>query len=1037
MAISTTGDILDQIASVGDYTVGNTAAGSMTVDGSSVFTIGPISGQEQQLFFGRTSGVTGNGTFSDFAVVEVIASGSSTVGGAINIGRTGIGVVNLTTGATLRLSDTVGTTQGVGAAGAEILRIGADAGNGTLAVDNSTVDLSGTTVLVNVGRGGATGNLSLANFSALSAASSITQGAAFLNVGRDAGSIGTFTLDTSSATFTGGGAALFGSDTFGAGAAVGRDGGTGTLTLTNNSGLTFNGVTGGVGLPTAGDASMTVGRDGGTGTVNVQSGSSLTLFGGSEGVFLSIGRGLTANSNGSVTVTGTGSSLSLTSAIGQASLQVGRQAGGDGDLTITNNATGSITATSAFLNVGMKFLGDSGTTGGVGDVTVSNGAVFDIASTGTGANNNAGLNVGNYGGTGTVTVDGGTLRFTSATGVFANIGFDGGSGSTPSGGSGTLRVQNGGLLEWVKSSDFSMLIGRGQNSNALVEVLSGGRIDLNDDATGGAFVAIGDRANTTSATLRVSGANSVFEGAGFVNVGRNSFDVNSTGGNGTLVVANGGELRATGAVTVGEGGRLAGDGGSIVTSGYVTIANGGRLGDGLGAVQAMTLSTSTSGIAFLTGAILTLDVTSNAQDTYTTLNGLGVQFDGAVITIAPGAYDFTAGEARIFFNLHAGASSGFQPTFDASLMTVSGQHADFGFIFGSVNGGEDIGMRALNSGATGGAAILDFGASSNSFATFTYDTGTGLGRGQGGTFGSNPGIVARNVDEVRGTANNDTFTVSGGSNGIIFRGAGGFDTLNGGNGNDLLDGGAGDDSLVGGSGNDTLDGGTGNDVLIGGAGDDAYVVDSLSDVVTEAAGGGTDTLFSSISITLGAEIEKLVLTGSGLISGTGNGLANEMIGNIVANTMTGGAGNDTLLGAGGNDTLIGGAGKDQMTGGSGLDSMVLSSLADSGVTFATRDVINTFAHGDKIDLSAIDARTNVAGDQAFTFIGAAAFSGVSGQLRFDMTNISVTGVKAYTVFGDVNGDRVADFSLQIFTSPTTDRTGQPQNWNLFAWDFVL
>jgi serralysin len=117
--------------------------------------------------------------------------------------------------------------------------------------------------------------------------------------------------------------------------------------------------------------------------------------------------------------------------------------------------------------------------------------------------------------------------------------------------------------------------------------------------------------------------------------------------------------------------------------------------------------------------------------------------------------------------------------------------------------------------------------------------------------------------------------------------------------------------------------------------------------------------------------------------------------------------------------------------------MVLASVADSPLAFAGRDVINTFAHGDKIDLSAIDARANVAGDQAFSFIGAAAFSGVSGQLRFDMTNISVTGVKAYTVFGDVNGDSVADFSLQIFTSPTSDRTGQPQSWNLFAWDFIL
>jgi Ca2+-binding RTX toxin-like protein len=153
--------------------------------------------------------------------------------------------------------------------------------------------------------------------------------------------------------------------------------------------------------------------------------------------------------------------------------------------------------------------------------------------------------------------------------------------------------------------------------------------------------------------------------------------------------------------------------------------------------------------------------------------------------------------------------------------------------------------------------------------------------------------------------------------------------------------------------------------------------------------------------------------------------------------IRGNAGNNTLVGGLGDDIITGGGGKDLVTGGGGLDRFVIEGMTDSGVSFAQRDVINTFAHGDKIDLRPLDARTDVAGDQAFAFIGAAAFSGVSGQLRFDMTNISPTGVKAYTVWGDVDGDRAADFSLQIYTAPTADRPGQPQGWNLFAWDFVL
>ena len=110
------------------------------------------------------------------------------------------------------------------------------------------------------------------------------------------------------------------------------------------------------------------------------------------------------------------------------------------------------------------------------------------------------------------------------------------------------------------------------------------------------------------------------------------------------------------------------------------------------------------------------------------------------------------------------------------------------------------------------------------------------------------------------------------------------------------------------------------------------------------------------------------------------------------------------------DLLIGGANKDTTTGGGGLDIMKISSLAESGIAFANRDVINTFAHGDKIDLRTIDANSLFAGDQSFTFVSN--FTGVAGELQWDLTNISSTGVKGYLVQGDVNGDGAADFSLE-------------------------
>ena len=205
-------------------------------------------------------------------------------------------------------------------------------------------------------------------------------------------------------------------------------------------------------------------------------------------------------------------------------------------------------------------------------------------------------------------------------------------------------------------------------------------------------------------------------------------------------------------------------------------------------------------------------------------------------------------------------------------------------------------------------------------------------------------------------------------------------------------------TITGNSAANSLDGGAGADTLIGGLGDDIYFVDNAGDVVTELASQGTDTVNSSVTYSLTANVENLTLTGTAAINGTGNDLNNIILGNVGANVLSGGAGKDFLTGGGG---------KDSLTGGAGADRFIFTAASDS--TSAATDRITDFswADGDYIDLSAIDANSALAGDQAFSFV--TAFSKQAGQAT--LTYDAATNTTTFS--GDVNGDGVADFVLQI------------------------
>ncbi len=307
-------------------------------------------------------------------------------------------------------------------------------------------------------------------------------------------------------------------------------------------------------------------------------------------------------------------------------------------------------------------------------------------------------------------------------------------------------------------------------------------------------------------------------------------------------------------------------------------------------------------------------------------------------------------------------------------------------------------------------------------------------------------------DNITGTIGNDT----------LYGGVGN-DTVNGGAGNDTIRGNEGVDRTLGGSGNDTfqiagvsevdglaeqINGGGDTDTLdfstLGAFGNVNLAAASITsvevlritnlnvtltaaqlgdfqsiqgsglvEVIRLAAAGTVDLTDVNIAGidefrgTNGADTITLGnASGNALITG-GNGI-DILTGGTGNDVLDGGAANDTLVGGNGNDILRGGLGRDQLTGGLGVDTFDFNDVQDVGKG-APFDTIQDFLHGqDIIDLQDMDANSEVAGNQQFTFIGAAAFSNVAGQLRYN----------GGSLVGDFNGDGAADFAIVLTGAPT-------------------
>lgn len=262
-----------------------------------------------------------------------------------------------------------------------------------------------------------------------------------------------------------------------------------------------------------------------------------------------------------------------------------------------------------------------------------------------------------------------------------------------------------------------------------------------------------------------------------------------------------------------------------------------------------------------------------------------------------------------------------------------------------------------------------------------------------------------------GTDGNDSWVAENSARGWTAYGRGGddhltggalSDTLYGGDGFDVIHGGGGNDRIYGGEGADQLYGGDGNDLIYGGGQYDLIYGGNGNDVVI---GGGVVHGEAGNDILYGGG-ERDIMSG-----GDGN---DTLDGGNGADFLMGGAGSDTIYSGGDSsgdffytDELQGDGGKDFLYGDLGRDVFVYWGVSDSAPGAGARDVIYNFTQGaDDIQL-AMDANANTAEQEDFIFIGTDAFSGEAGQLRYEVSNGNTF------VTGDVNGDSVADFEMEL------------------------
>jgi Ca2+-binding RTX toxin-like protein len=307
-------------------------------------------------------------------------------------------------------------------------------------------------------------------------------------------------------------------------------------------------------------------------------------------------------------------------------------------------------------------------------------------------------------------------------------------------------------------------------------------------------------------------------------------------------------------------------------------------------------------------------------------------------------------------------------------------------------------------------------------------TGNSLANILAGNAAANTLDGAAGADHLMGGAGDDTYIVDGADRITELAGEGfdtvltGFSLTLGENLENLTATGVAAVSLTGNglanilTGNaaaNRLDGGAGTDTLSGGAGDDTYIIDG-ADWITEHAGGGTDTVVTGSSYTLGEEFENLTASGTAALSLTGSALDNIISGNASANLLDGGTGADSLNGGAGDDTFLVDNAADLVT-----------EIADGGRDTVLASLSYALAAGAEVEvlkLSGVSSRASASltgSDTANEITGHAGTNTLKGQGGSDRLSGGLGNDKLYG--GTGTGKDVFVFDTRLSKTKNVDK----------------